>query len=246
MTHPLASLSLPGYFAKPRALWRSFARKIAAMMPKGLYARSLLIVILPMIILQVVVSYVFMERHWQLVTHQLSTALVQDIAAVIDIHNSYPQDKNDETLTRIAQERMNIDIEFMPKGPLPPPLPKPFFSIVDVALSNEIRRQIGRPFWLDTVGRSNLIEIRILLDNSILRVVAYRSAAYASNSYIFLLWMLGTSCVLIVVALAFLRNQIRPICGSSRRRRRSAWGARPSSSRAAPAKCGAPAMPSSK
>jgi two-component system osmolarity sensor histidine kinase EnvZ len=211
MSHPLTSLSLPGYIAKPRAVWRSFARRIAAMMPKGLYARSLLIVILPMIILQVVITYVFMERHWQLVTHQLSTALVQDIAAVIDIHNSYPQDKDNDTLTRIAQERMNIDIEFMPKGPLPPPLPKPFFSIVDHALSNEIRRQIDRPFWLDTVGRSNLIEIRILLDNSILRVVAYRSAAYASNSYIFLLWMLGTSCVLIVVALAFLRNQIRPI-----------------------------------
>ncbi len=211
MSHPLTSLSLPGYIAKPRAIWRSFARRIAAIMPKGLYARSLLIVILPMIILQVVITYVFMERHWQLVTHQLSTALVQDIAAVIDIHNSYPQDKDNDTLTRIAQERMNIDIEFMPKGPLPPPLPKPFFSIVDHALSNEIRRQIDRPFWLDTVGRSNLIEIRILLDNSILRVVAYRSAAYASNSYIFLLWMLGTSCVLIVVALAFLRNQIRPI-----------------------------------
>ncbi len=180
-------------------------------MPKGLYARSLLIVILPMLILQTVVTYVFLERHWQLVTRQLSTALVQDIAAVIDVHNSYPQDKNYDTLTRIAQERMNIDIEFMPKGPLPPPLSKPFFSIVDGALSNEIQRQIGRPFWLDTVGRSNLIEIRILLDNSILRVVAYRSAAYASNSYIFLLWMLGTSLVLIVVAIAFLRNQITPI-----------------------------------
>lgn len=211
MTHPLTSPFLPRYLAKPRALWQGFARKVAAIMPKGLYARSLLIVVLPMVILQVVVTYVFMERHWQLVTHELSTALVQDIAAIIDTYNSYPQDKNDETLTRIAQERMNIDIEFMPKGPLPPPLPKPFFSLVDVALSNEIRRQIGRPFWLDTVGRSNLIEIRILLDNSILRVVAYRSAAYASNSYIFLLWMLGTSCVLIIVALAFLRNQIRPI-----------------------------------
>ncbi len=211
MTLNLPSLSLPGYLTKPRALWRRFTRKIASMMPKGLYARSLLIVILPMVILQTVITYVFMERHWQLVTHQLSTALTQDIAAIIDIHDSYPQDKNDETLTRIAQERMNIDIEFMPKGPLPPPLAKPFFSIVDIALSNEIRRQIGKPFWLDTVGRSNLIEIRILLDNSILRVVAYRSAAYASNSYIFLLWMLGTSFVLIVVAIAFLRNQIKPI-----------------------------------
>ena len=83
---------------------------------------------------------------------------------------------------RIAQERLKIDVEFLPLGPLPPALPKPFFSIVDAALSNEIRRQIGRPFWLDTVGRSNFIEIRIMLDDSILRVVAYRSAAYASNS----------------------------------------------------------------
>jgi two-component system, OmpR family, osmolarity sensor histidine kinase EnvZ len=205
------SLTLPAYLAQPRTLWRSFTRKIASMMPKGLYARSLLIVILPMVILQTVITYVFLERHWQLVTHQLSTALTQDIAAVIDIYQSYPQDKNDEKLERIAQEKMHIDIEFLPKGALPPPLPKPFFSIVDAALSNEIRRQIGRPFWLDTVGRSNLIEIRILLDNAILRVVAYRSAAYASNSYIFLLWMLGTSLVLILVAIGFLRNQIKPI-----------------------------------
>ena len=101
--------------------------------------------------------------------------------------------KNDDLLTRIAQQRLNIDIEFLPKGPLPPALPRPFFSIIDAALSNEIKRQIGKPFWLDTVGRSNFIEIRIALNDSILRVVAERSAAYASNSYIFILWMIGTS-----------------------------------------------------
>jgi two-component system osmolarity sensor histidine kinase EnvZ len=211
MMQTSTSTALPNAVAKLGAIWRSLANKLKSIVPKGLYARSLLIVILPMVILQTVLTYVFLERHWQRVTHQLSTALVQDIAAIIDIHDSYPQDKNDDTLTRIAQQRMNIDIEFMPRGPLPPPLPKPFFSIIDGALSNEIRRQIGKPFWLDTVGRSNLIEIRILLNDSILRVVAYRSAAYATNSYIFLLWMLGTSFVLIVVAIAFLRNQIRPI-----------------------------------
>lgn len=205
------SLTLPAYLAQPRSLWRAFTRKLASMMPKGLYARSLLIVILPMVILQTVLTYVFLERHWQLVTHQLSTALTQDIAAIIDIYQNYPQDKNDEKLTRIAAERMHLDIEFLPKGPLPPPVPKPFFEIVDAALSNEIRKQIGRPFWLDTVGRSNLIEIRIQLDTATLRVVAYRSAAYASNSYIFLLWMIGTSLVLILVAIGFLRNQIKPI-----------------------------------
>jgi two-component system osmolarity sensor histidine kinase EnvZ len=90
-------------------------------------------------------------------------------------------------------------------------LPKPFFSIVDRALSNEIRRQIGRPFWLDTVGRSDLIEIRIQLENAVMRIIAHRSQAYASNSHIFVMWMLGTSLVLILVAIAFLRNQIKPI-----------------------------------
>ncbi len=209
-------LSLPRLRATPVALWKGFVRPLLAIMPNGLYARSILIVILPMVVLQSVITFVFMERHWALVTRQLSLMLTQDIAAVIDIAQAYPQDKDLEMLTKVAQDRMRMDIEFLPQGPLPAALPKPFFSIVDLALSNEIRKQIGRPFWLDTVGRSNLIEIRIKLDKAILRVVAYRSAAYASNSYIFILWMLGTSFVLIVVAVAFLRTQIRPILRLSR------------------------------
>jgi len=205
------SISLPTAFEQPGSWWRGFWRWLVAILPKGLYARSALIVIAPMVILQCVLTYVFMERHWQLVTNRLSTVLTQDIAAIIDLYHAEPQDKARTALVRIAQERLKIDIEFLPLAPLPPALPKPFFSIVDAALSNEIKRQIGRPFWLDTVGRSTFIEIRIQLEDAILRVVAYRSAAYASNSHIFLLWMVGTSFVLIVVATAFLRNQIKPI-----------------------------------
>ena len=220
------SLSLPVSFAQPRSWWRAFWRKVAAILPKGLYARALLIVIVPMVILQCVLTYVFMERHWQLVTKRLSTALTEDIAAIVELHRSYPGRTNDEILARIAQQRLKIEVDFLPKGELPPALPKPFFSILDAALSNEIRRQIGRPFWLDTVGRSNFIEIRVKLDDSILRVVALRGAAYASNSHIFLLWMIGTSFVLIVAAIAFLRNQIKPILLLAERRRSVRQGAR--------------------
>jgi two-component system osmolarity sensor histidine kinase EnvZ len=93
---------------------------------------------------------------------------------------------------------------------MPPPGPKPFFSLLDQALSVELRK-IKRPFWIDTVGKSALVEIRIQLDNAVMRVLAPRSAAYASNSEIFLFWMVGTSLVLLTVAIIFLRNQIRPI-----------------------------------
>src|SRR2546421_4558133 len=180
-------------------------------MPTGLYARALLIMIVPMVVLQSVVAFVFMERHWNTVTRRLSAAVTQDISALIDIYRSYPQDPDRLTIRRIALERLGLSGDFLPVNDLPPPGPKPFFSLLDQALSQEISQKIPRPFWIDTGGRSNLGGIRIRLDDTVMRVFAQRSAAYASNSEIFLWWMIGTSLVLLFVAILFLRNQIKPI-----------------------------------
>ena len=180
-------------------------------MPKGLFARALLIIIVPMVVLQSVVAFMFMERHYNLVTQRLSAGVVQDIATLIEVYKSFPQDSGHAQLRRIAQERLGLVIDFLPVSELPAPGPKPFFSLVDQSLSEEIRKQIRLPFWVDTVGRSALLEVRVRLDNAVMRVFAPRSAAYVSNSHIFLGWMVGTSLVLITVAVLFLRNQIRPI-----------------------------------
>src|SRR5215475_13753916 len=67
-------------------------RLFKSVLPKGLYARALLIIIAPMVILQSVVAFVFMERHWNVVTRRLSAAVVQDIAALIDMRQGLPQD----------------------------------------------------------------------------------------------------------------------------------------------------------
>ncbi len=99
----------------------------------------------------------------------------------------------------------------MPETQLPPPGPKPFFSQLDGTLSDEIRKQIGLPFWIDTVGRSSIVEIRIKLDDTIMRVFARRADAYDLNAWIFLVWMVITSMVVLTIAILFLRNQIRPI-----------------------------------
>ena len=180
-------------------------------MPKGLYARALLIIIAPMVILQSVIAFVFVERQWNVVTQRLSAGVVHDIAALIDVYHGYPQSEDRALIRKTAQNRLGLVVDFLPIGDLPPPGPKPFFSLLDQALSEELRKQIGRPFWIDTVGKSALVEIRIQLQDSVMRVFARRNAAYASNSGAFLIWMVGTSTVLLVVAIIFLRNQIRPI-----------------------------------
>ena len=210
-TAPSRTGTLAGALGRVRKIWRRLSRVIGDALPKGLYARSLIIIIAPMVLLQSVIAYTFMERHWQLVTRRLSAAVTADVAALMDIYESYPQDKNAETLSRIAGERLNLDIDILKGAKLPNPGPRPFFSILDEVLSEEIRRQIRRPFWIDTVGRSNLIEIRVAIPEGVMRVTARRNQAYASNSHIFLLWMTGSSLVLLGVAILFLRNQIKPI-----------------------------------
>ena len=192
-------------------VWDRVGRWLNHVLPKGLYARALLIIIAPMVILQSVVAFVFMERHWNTVTQRLSTAVVQDVAALMDIYKSYPQDRDRTQIRRIARDRLGLVVDFLPATEMPPPGPKPFFSLLDQTLSIQLRQQIGRPFWIDTVGRSALVEIRIQLDDAVMRVFARRGAAYASNSEIFLFWMVGTSSFLLFIAILFLRNQIRPI-----------------------------------
>ncbi|MEM1371176.1 MAG: ATP-binding protein [Pseudomonadota bacterium] len=181
--------------------------------PKGLYARSVIIVIAPIVVLESVIAFIFMERHWEAVTRRLSEATARDIAAVISVYENFDVRKlaDQAPLIEMARDKLNLSLQILPSTELPPALPRPFFDVLDRALSKEIARHVGRPFWIDTVGQSRHVEIRVKHDNAVLRFTARRSQTYASNSHIFLVWMVVTSLILVTVAIMFMRNQIRPI-----------------------------------
>lgn len=185
---------------------------------EGALCRALLIIIVPMVILQSVVAFVFMERHWNTVTRRLSAAVVQDISALIDVYRTYPQDKDRTQIKRIAQQRLGLVVDFLPVNDMPAPGRSRSSRCSIQTLSVQLSRADRAPVLDDTVGRSSLVEIRIKLDDTVMRIFAQRSAAYASNSEIFIFWMLGTSSILLIVAVLFLRNQIKtdPAAGGCR------------------------------
>jgi two-component system, OmpR family, osmolarity sensor histidine kinase EnvZ len=200
--------------AQIRMLWRRAARGLADMLPKGLYKRSLLIVIVPMVLLQSAVTFAFMQHHWDLVTRRLSEAVARDVGALTDLYQRLPPGQDDASLANLASERFRMDASLLAPGPLPPVMPRTFYSELDPltrTLPKEIRKQVTEPFWIDTIGRSGLVEIRIDLGGRVLRLVTRRALAYEANAHIFILWMLGAMILLLTLAIIFLRNQIRPI-----------------------------------
>src|ERR1700704_6704642 len=120
---------LRSVFARVHDLYDRSSFSLREVMPKGLYARALLIIIVPMVVLQSVVAFVFMERHWNTVTQRLSSAVVQDIAALIDVYTTLQADQ--AQIGRIAREKLGLAVDFLPVSEMPPPGPKPFFSLLD-------------------------------------------------------------------------------------------------------------------
>jgi two-component system osmolarity sensor histidine kinase EnvZ len=192
-------------------IYRRASRLMYRVMPKGLFTRTFLIIVTPIVILQSVLVFVFMERHYQLVSRRMSEAVVREIAAIVYVLEKYPQDPDYSKVENMASSALGMSVTVVPLEPLPAPAPKPFFDVIDQELSQAISQRIGKPFWIDTVGRSRFVEVRIQLQDSILKIFTRRSQTFASNSHIFLVWMFSTSLVLVIIALLFLRNQIRPI-----------------------------------
>ena len=93
-----------------------FLSIMGEVLPKGLYARALLIIITPIVVLEGVIAFAFMERHWQAVTRRLSEATARDIAAVIYVYKDLPKPTVQRSL---ARDRGYLKMEVLPAGDLP-------------------------------------------------------------------------------------------------------------------------------
>ena len=133
----------------PRRLWRRLGGWLHKRMPKGLYARALLILILPIVLLQSAVAYVYMQRHWEAITDRLSAGVARDTAAIVELYRSFPEDADHQILTRVAGVDLAMKLSIKPRGPLPPSTPKGFFSLLDHVLP---RSRGGQSTWENLVA----------------------------------------------------------------------------------------------
>ncbi|PKQ06677.1 MAG: two-component sensor histidine kinase [Alphaproteobacteria bacterium HGW-Alphaproteobacteria-12] len=179
-------------------------------MPRGLYWRSLIIIVAPMVLLQFVVTYVFLERHWALVTERLSAKTVAEVALLLSEYQENPTPERATRISARASQALGLPVAFLDGEELPE-TPSSTAGLLADSLNDELRRRVARPFWINTANYTDYVDMRIAYDGGVMRVLTPASHVYASNSHIFLVWMFSTSIVLLIVALLFLRNQIRPI-----------------------------------
>jgi two-component system osmolarity sensor histidine kinase EnvZ len=180
-------------------------------LPRSLFGRALLIIVMPLILLQVVSTWIFYERHWDTITRRLSGAVAGEIALAIDVVGASTDP--DATNVELADLGRNLAIRLQfRKGDILPNAQKSgTTSKLQRQLERELAARIRRPIYLDIEYQRRQILVRIQLPNGVLDAEVDRERLYSTTTYIFVLWMVGTSLVLFAVATLFMRNQVRPI-----------------------------------
>lgn len=184
---------------------------LPALIPKRLFPRALIIMAAPVVLLLSILTIVTMERHLERVTDMLSAATAKDIGMLVDLYDNRPHDPATRAMVKDAAIDLDLRVDFLPHRNLPSINPQHFFSLLDRALSARLSDRVEQPHWINTLASRNDVEIRILLADEVMRIFAPRKQTYPSNSHLIFAWMLGSSSVLLLVAVLFLRNQIKPI-----------------------------------
>jgi two-component system osmolarity sensor histidine kinase EnvZ len=185
--------------------------------PATLFGRSLMIIVLPIALMQAAVTYVFFEAHWQTVTSRLSEGLAGDIAWAVESYKDDPSPQSFARLSERAEESMGLSIALQPGRKLPerrrepPALIEPFFAPVDRSLERALSARLDDPYWFDTTRYPAYVDIRVAGPGGVLRVLAPRERAFATQGHIFVLWLTIATVLLTTVAVLFIRNQVRAI-----------------------------------
>ena len=189
-----------------------FIKKI---LPKGLFYRALLIVAVPVILLQLIITFVFFDSLWIKTNKGMTRALVNEITTFIEVYNNEIYDKGE--VTNLFSVYQDLNIEFNQDENFNYDFDERWFSPIDRTLRRELKSRFGsQKFWFDTTSYKELIDLRIKYQSGYFKFLVPKDRVTSSSARIFALWITVPAIIVVLISLIFLKNQTRPITNLAR------------------------------
>ena len=183
---------------------------IKNLLPKRLFYRALLIVAIPVIVIQLIITIVFFDSLWIKTNKGMTRALISEIKTFIEDYNNDNYDKQE--ITNLFSVYQDLNIEFIQGENFNFIYDERWFSPIDRALRRELKSRFRNDqYWFNTTNYKELIDLRIKYQNGYFKFLIPRSRLTSSSARIFGLWITVPAFIMIIISLIFLKNQTRPI-----------------------------------
>ena len=183
---------------------------IKKILPQTLLGRSILILVVPLIILQIIITVIFYNRHWDTITRHRTIDFVNDITLVVESFEKNKSRENQIWILSNVSEKLQLQTIYIENKKLSFEKNNEKTSKLEEYLLENLD-PLGKKFNLNINNKKKLITVMVEVNNGILEFRANKKRIYSSTTYIFILWMVSASIILFIVALLFLKNQIKPI-----------------------------------
>jgi two-component system, OmpR family, osmolarity sensor histidine kinase EnvZ len=183
---------------------------VKRLLPRTMFGRSLLIVVMPLILLQAIATWIFYDRHWAAISWRLSAGVSGDIALMIEAINLTHSAAATDRLLRHGGELTDLIFTLHRGAHLLPAAPPDATLLVD-QLNQALTGRVDRAWQIDGLDDPGGLRIRVQLTQGVLTTEVPWDRLYSSTTYIFVMWMVGSSLVLLAVATLFLRNQVKSL-----------------------------------
>ncbi|MBL8669843.1 MAG: HAMP domain-containing protein [Alphaproteobacteria bacterium] len=183
---------------------------VKRMLPRSLFGRALIIIVLPLILTQIITTFVFFERHFETVNRRLADGVAGDVQTILFYYQTQP-DWRSETLA-IAEAAMQLQVK-VEKGARLETVTTldDAETAIERTLLRTLQHRIAKPLYLRVDYYERWATIDVQLPDGVMRITAPRERLFNATTLIFLFWMLGSATILLAIAVIFMRNQIRPI-----------------------------------
>ena len=183
---------------------------IKNLLPRRLFYRALLIVAVPIIVLQLVITIVFFDSLWIKTNKGMTRALVGEMKTFITAYDNGKYNNND--LSGLFSIYLDLNVEFKDDKSFDKPLKERWFSPIDRTLRRELKSNIGiGNYWFDTTSYKELIHINIKHNNGYFEFFIPKDRVASASARMFALWITLPALLMITIAIIFLKNQTRPI-----------------------------------
>ncbi len=181
--------------------------------PRTLLFRSLLIVIAPIILIQIVVGGVFFDSIWYKTNRGLVRSAANEINTFLALYPEFKQKNKSNELVNIYKDKSGIIISIKKETQqLPSTATVKWYSLYDKIVLEEFSEKIKNPYWHNVRFDSSYVQVLVLLNkNEVIEFLVPKSKIRSTSGRIFALWITVPSLIFLFISIIFLRNQIRPI-----------------------------------
>jgi two-component system osmolarity sensor histidine kinase EnvZ len=184
-------------------------------LPKRLFYRALLIVAVPVLVLQLVITVVFFDSLWIKTNKGMTRALINEINLFVEVYGN--EETNKDELKNLFSLFIDLNIELVKNKNLENKYTERWFSPIDRTLRRELKSSFGtEEFWFDTTSYKELIDLRIKHQDGYFKFLVPRDRVTSSSARIFALWITVPAIIMVIISLIFLKNQTRPITNLAR------------------------------